>query len=95
MCIGRESHLSFFHLFTVYDNDMIMSWRLIQIRVVRAEDFALAEAEYILIRMLQWFEKMEPADEEPWRENLSITLTVASGCRVRLHRAASAACNDS
>ncbi len=59
---------------------------------MRAEDFALAEAEYILIRMVQCFEKVEPVDEEPWRENLSITLTVASGCRVRLYRSACAAC---
>lgn len=51
------------------------------------EEFALTEAAYILVRMLQCFESVEPADQEPWRENLSITLTGASGCNALLRRA--------
>lgn len=52
-----------------------------------AEQLALTEASYTILRILQTFRVIEPADEEPWKENSSITLSCASGCRVRLYRA--------
>lgn len=50
------------------------------------EEFALTEAMFFLIRMLQVFDHVDPADDEPWRENMSITLSSASGCKVLLRQ---------
>ena len=46
----------------------------------------MTEAMFFLIRMVQVFSKIRPVDWEPWRENLSITLNCAEGCRVYLDR---------
>ena len=51
---------------------------------MRAEDISFGDAKYSLIRMLQSFENVKLADGQPRRENLCITLTLASRCRIRL-----------
>jgi len=48
------------------------------------EQFALAQAGYVTVRLLQEFEKVESRDEEPWREKISITCTGLGGCKVAL-----------
>lgn len=52
------------------------------------EKFALLEASYTVIRLLQTFPQIEPADDLPIQERQSLTLVVsnANGCKVRLRR---------
>ena len=42
------------------------------------------EATFVLMRMAQSFEKITSEDEEPWRENLTLTLNSSTGCKVKL-----------
>lgn len=49
-----------------------------------AEQFALAETSYILIRLLQEYERIESRDPEPWRENMQITCVGFGGCKVAM-----------
>ncbi|KAL6713146.1 hypothetical protein ACLMJK_009267 [Lecanora helva] len=56
-------------------------------RMCVGQQLALTEATYTMLRLLQSFKAIEAADEEPWRENLSIAMSSASGCKVRLYRA--------
>ena len=51
-----------------------------------AEEFALTESMFFLIRMLQSFDRIEPLDFNPFTENMSLTLNSASGCKVFLTR---------
>ena len=51
------------------------------------EQLALTEATYTMLRILQTFKAIAAADDEPWKENLTITLNSSSGCNVRLYRA--------
>ena len=76
ICIGRESILS------------SLSFKYL----TPLETFALTEAMYTLIRILQSFSTVEAVDKnQSWRENLSVTLSTYSGCysgcRTRLLRA--------
>ena len=48
------------------------------------EQFALMEASYITIRLMQEFKGIESRDPEPWRELLSLTCTGLGGCKVAL-----------
>ena len=51
------------------------------------EEFALLEASYTVIRLLQTFEKVERPADEPSLQSHTLTLVVASanGCKVILH----------
>ena len=51
------------------------------------EQFALAEATYTMLRMLQTYETIEAIDDKPWVENIALTANSASGCKVYLHAA--------
>jgi len=53
-------------------------------RICIGQQFALAQAGYVTVRLLQEFEKVESRDEEPWREKISITCTGLGGCKVAL-----------
>ncbi|KAF2804100.1 cytochrome P450 [Mytilinidion resinicola] len=55
-------------------------------RICVGQQFALAEAGYVVVRLLQEFGRLESRDGEPWREKLSITCTGLGGCRVALGR---------
>jgi len=48
------------------------------------EQFALTEASYITVRLMQEFGGIESRDPEPWREKLSLTCTGLGGCKVVL-----------
>jgi cytochrome P450 len=52
-------------------------------RVCIGQNFALTEAMFVVVRLLQVFE-IEGRDEDVWREKLSITCTGAGGCKVGL-----------
>ncbi len=53
---------------------------------VFAEEFALLEAGYTIVRLLQSFDRIERAAEMPARERQTVTLVVsnADGCKVVL-----------
>lgn len=57
-------------------------------RICLGQQFAITEASYVIIRLLQRFDKLENLDErvEP-THNLSLTSCPGHGVRVRLHEA--------
>ena len=50
----------------------------------KTEQFALTEATYALIRLVQEFVAVENRDDMPWQEQLGITMTSAHGAKVGL-----------
>ena len=48
------------------------------------EQFALNEASYTTIRLLQEFEAIQSRDARPWQEWLTLTCTGFTGCKVGL-----------
>ncbi|KAH7382165.1 N-alkane-inducible cytochrome P450 [Pyrenochaeta sp. MPI-SDFR-AT-0127] len=54
-------------------------------RVCIGQNFALTEAMFVIVRLLQRFE-LERKDFEEWREKISITCTGDGGCKVGLRR---------
>ncbi|KAL8953305.1 MAG: hypothetical protein Q9222_000829 [Ikaeria aurantiellina] len=53
-------------------------------RICIGQQFALTEASYISVRLLQEFGSIESRDPEPWIEKLSLTCTGLGGCKVSL-----------
>lgn len=53
---------------------------------VRAESFAMMEASYILVRLLQEFDGIEQRDSRPWQEHLGLILSNLHGTLVGLKR---------
>jgi cytochrome P450 len=51
-------------------------------RICIGQQFALTEAGYTTVRLLQEFPDMESRDDEPWREKLSFTCTSLGGAKV-------------
>lgn len=63
------------------------------IGVVLIEQMALTTASYVIVRLLQHFERIEDADvdmDELVKTDLGLTLNPANGTRVRLFRDANA-----
>ena len=58
--------------------------------MVRIEEFALLEASYTIVRLLQTFKKIEMAEEETVDRRdhpdhtVTLVLASANGCKVRL-----------
>jgi len=53
---------------------------------MRTEQFALTEASYVTVRLIQRFDRMENLDPELTpKHNLTLTSCSASGVQVRLH----------
>ena len=48
------------------------------------EQFALTEASYTTVRLMQEFESIESRDSEPWTERLNMSCTGLNGCKVSL-----------
>lgn len=48
------------------------------------EQFALTEASYTTVRLMQEFESIESRDSEPWTERLNLSCTGLNGCKVSL-----------
>ena len=46
------------------------------------QQFALTEASYTIVRLVQEFEGMEDRDGTQWAEQLSLTMASANGVRV-------------
>ncbi|KAJ5323136.1 hypothetical protein N7452_011425 [Penicillium brevicompactum] len=53
-------------------------------RVCIGQQFALTEAGYTTVRLMQEFEKIDSRDPNPWVEELKLTLSSANGTRVSL-----------
>lgn len=46
------------------------------------EQFALTEASYTTIRLMQEFTEIEPRGPQEWKESITLTLAVHPGCLV-------------
>lgn len=56
--------------------------------IVLQEQFALTEASYVTVRLLQRFDNIENMETDPVvRHNLTLTNCSANGVKVRLHEA--------
>ncbi|ELR02562.1 hypothetical protein VC83_08941 [Pseudogymnoascus destructans] len=53
-------------------------------RICVGQQFALTEAGYTLVRMVQEFERIESRDSKPWLENLHLTLGSGNGVHTSL-----------
>lgn len=53
-------------------------------RICIGQQFALTEAGYTTVRILQEVESLESRDPEPFRESLTLTLASENGTRVAL-----------
>lgn len=53
-------------------------------RVCIGQQFALTEASYTTIRLMQEFKKIESRDEGPWEESLTLTCVKRNGTNVGL-----------
>ncbi|KAI9811427.1 MAG: hypothetical protein M1827_005410 [Pycnora praestabilis] len=53
-------------------------------RICIGQQFALTEASYVTIRLMQEFSKVESRDDEPWREWLTLTCASYGGAKVAL-----------
>ncbi|KAL8645771.1 MAG: hypothetical protein Q9226_007150 [Calogaya cf. arnoldii] len=53
-------------------------------RICIGQQFALTEASYITVRLLQEFDRIESRDPGVWREKLGLTCTMLGGCKVSL-----------
>jgi cytochrome P450 len=54
-------------------------------RICVGQQFALTEAGYTLVRMVQEFEKIETNDPRPWLESLHLTLGSGTGVQASLY----------
>lgn len=70
------------------DSNMRPRWEYLPFnggpRICVGQRYALTEAGYVLVRMVQEFKKMESRDPEPWTESITLTLKSHNGCKVAL-----------
>ena len=59
---------------------------LVLTRII-GQNFALTEAAYVMTRLLQHFQSIEPRDDKPWSELLTLTMAIRNGVKVGLYRA--------
>lgn len=55
-------------------------------RACLGQQYALTEACYVTIRLMQTYRRIESRDPEPWKEKLTITLFSLNGTKVGLFR---------
>jgi len=53
-------------------------------RICLGQQYALTEAGYVTVRLIQEFQGLESRDPEPWIENLTLTLCSLNGTKVGL-----------
>ncbi|KAJ6036770.1 n-alkane-inducible cytochrome P450 [Penicillium herquei] len=53
-------------------------------RICIGQQFALTEASYTIVRILQEFESLESRDSEPFKELIGLTLSMKNGAKVAL-----------
>ena len=55
-------------------------------RICLGQQYALTEASYVTVRLVQEFERLESRDSGPWREGLTLTCCSLNGTKVGLVR---------
>lgn len=55
-------------------------------RICVGQQFALTEASYTIVRLLQVFKGIETWDHRPWEEQLGLTVCCAHGVEVSLEK---------
>ena len=53
-------------------------------RVCIGQQFALLQASYVTIRLMQSISSLESRDPEPWKEKVTLTATGLNGCKVAM-----------
>ncbi|PQE05941.1 cytochrome P450 alkane hydroxylase protein [Rutstroemia sp. NJR-2017a BBW] len=53
-------------------------------RICLGQQFALTEASFVIVRMLQEFSKIEPRDDEEWKEAYTLVVCSQNGTQVSL-----------
>lgn len=53
-------------------------------RICLGQQYALTEASYVTVRLVQEFKKMESRDPEDWKEGLTLTICSLNGVQVGL-----------
>lgn len=53
-------------------------------RICVGQQFALVEASYTIVRLVQEFGKVENRDELPWTEKIGLTLSIDTGVKVAM-----------
>lgn len=53
-------------------------------RICIGQQYALTEASYTIVRLLQTFKEIDNRDPEPWQEHLDVTLSSRHGAKVGL-----------
>jgi len=53
-------------------------------RICLGQQYALTEASYVTVRLVQEFSKIESRDQGPWQEGLTLTLCSLNGTKVGL-----------
>ena len=53
-------------------------------RICIGQQYALSEASYTTVRLLQEFKTIESRDDQPWTEWLTLTCTSLNGAKVAL-----------
>lgn len=53
-------------------------------RICVGQQFALTEAGYTIVRLMQTFDSIEARDDRPWNEGLQLTMSVGNGVKVAL-----------
>ena len=53
-------------------------------RICVGQQFALAEASYTIVRLLQEFDSIDNRDDSPWAEKIHLTLSIKNGVQVAL-----------
>jgi cytochrome P450 len=53
-------------------------------RICIGQQYALTEAGYVLVRMVQEFRELQSRDDGPWVESLAITVSSFNGAKVSL-----------
>lgn len=76
--------LSFVPVLYELGTDQIALFVEIRPRICPGQQFALTEASYIIVRLLQRFGRLESRDDQPWIEKLSLTATSLNGAKVAM-----------
>lgn len=53
-------------------------------KILCTEQFALIEASFVIVRMLQEFQDIEQRDEKPWQEAYTLVVCSHNGVQVSL-----------
>jgi hypothetical protein len=56
--------------------------------LILIEQYALNEASFVIVKLLQRYDKIEALDMGPLKKGITATLAPADGVKVKMHRAA-------